>query len=109
MAVPQTMGVVEHSEKVTEDGPILDGGKPAKDGPEGTTDEVVAPTNGKPIEEKTTSPKQAWYIAVTTLGLMTAVLLVALDTNILGGLRSYAPSPLTWSCFGTSEVDIHII
>lgn len=52
---------------------------------EGNNHQTVPTPEDQSAEQTSTSLKQAIYITITTLALMSALLLAALDVNILGG------------------------
>jgi hypothetical protein len=74
MAASQKPSPAESREKVTGEG----SGE--------TSDEVMQSTDGQNDVKSPISLKRVLYITITTLALMTALLLVALDVNILGEL-----------------------
>ncbi|KAH9883276.1 putative MFS toxin efflux pump [Xylariomycetidae sp. FL2044] len=83
MAAPQPTGVMETSEKATEDSSVPVGETVTKQTPGETHDEATSPINDSSTDKKKTAMKEALHITISMFGLMTGVLLVALDTNIL--------------------------
>ncbi|RYP74742.1 hypothetical protein DL771_002806 [Monosporascus sp. 5C6A] len=71
MATPQNPNLIESREKVVEDDSL------------GAGDDAVRATDSQSIDHEPTSVKQVLYITVTMAALMIALLLAALDTNIL--------------------------
>ncbi|KAH8203347.1 hypothetical protein TruAng_002442 [Truncatella angustata] len=71
MATPPKDDLVESREKAVEDGSL------------GAGDDAMPTTDSQTIEHEPNSVKQVLHITVTMAALMIALLLVALDTNIL--------------------------
>jgi hypothetical protein len=71
---------------------------------ENSTDENVGdtvPATAESNEVKPMTGKETFLLTITTIALMTALFLVALDTNILGGL------PLSSPLFGLFAPRLH--